>query len=119
MSDNNLYNEEQFITMFLNIKFDDFLIDTNNDIVNSNEHYIQYKTEYLSKTNENLKKYKDLVKKFNELSNIYNINNNKYSYTFIDKKELSNVNKELKNLLIDQRYLYNNFMNYIQLLNSH
>lgn len=115
----NLYSEEQFITMFLNTKFDDFLIDNNNDIVNSNEHYIQYKTEYLVKTNQNLKKYKELVKKFNELSNIYNIDNNKYVYTFIDKNELSNVNKELKHLLIDQRYLYNNFMTYIQLLNSH
>lgn len=111
-------SEESFKNQFLNINFDEFLFENNNDLVNSNEYYIQYKSEYLSKTQDNFIKYSDLMKTFKYMENNYTINQNKYSYTFVNKDEYNRINKELKNLLIEQRTLYNNFMNYIQFLNS-
>ena len=80
--------------------------------------YIQYKTEYIEKTSENLEKYKTLYTVFQSLSNNYTINNNKYSYTFVDKNEYNKINKNIKELLAEQRQLYNNFMTYIQFLNT-
>lgn len=111
-------SEESFKKQFLNINFDEFLFEKNNDLVNSNEFYIQYKTEYLSKTQENLIKYSELIKPFKHMDNNYTITQSKYSYTFINKDEYNRLNKEIKNLLVEQRTLYNNFMNYIQFLNS-
>lgn len=117
--ESNLYNEEQFKQTFLNVDFDKIFIENNNNIINSNELYLQYKAEYLKKTSDNLQTYTQLFKTFKELSNNYNIvNNNKYSYTFIDKNEYKKINKTLKDLLIEQRKLYSNFMTYVQFLNS-
>lgn len=111
-------SEESFKNQFLNIHFDNFLFENNNDLVNSNEFYIQYKTEYLRKTQDNYEKYSNLMKTFKHMTNNYTITHNKYSYTFVDKNEYNRLNKELKTILIEQRELYNNFMNYIQFLNS-
>jgi hypothetical protein len=116
--DINLYNEEQFKQTFLNIDFDNILMQTNNDFINSNELYIQYKSEYLTKTEENLQKYKTLYNLLIKLSNNYRVNNNKYSYTFVDKNEYNKLNKEIKIILVEQRQLYVNFMTYVQLLKS-
>jgi hypothetical protein len=118
MIEDNLYNEENFKNTFLTNNFDDFLINNNNNLVNSNKYYLQFKVEYLNKTTNNLNKYTTLLKEFNELSNNYKINDNKYSYTFIDKNLYNKTNNELKSLLLEQRKLYNNFINYIQFLNS-
>lgn len=115
----SLYNEEQFKQTFLNVDFDKIFIENNNNIINSNELYLQYKAEYLKKTSDNLQKYTQLFKIFKKLYNNYSIvNNNKYSYTFIDKNEYDKTNRQLKELLIEQRQLYNNFMTYVQFLNS-
>lgn len=116
--ESNLYNEDQFKQTFLNVDFDKVFIENNNNIINSNELYLQYKAEYLKKTSNNLQKYTQFFQIFKELSNNYNINNNKYSYTFIDKDEYKKTNKILKDLLSEQRQLYNNFMSYVQFLNS-
>lgn len=118
MIEDNLNNEEMFKNTFLNVNFDDFLINNNNNLVNSNEYYLQFKVEYLNKTTNNLNKYIKLLKDFNELSNNFTVNNNKYSYTFIDKNLYNKTNNDLKALLLEQRELYNNFINYIQFLNS-
>ena len=115
---NTLYDETTFREHFLNLDFDSYLIDKNNNLVNSNEYYLQYKSDYIDKTNENLKKYVKLLKIFIDLSNNYNINQTKYSYTFVDKNEYNRLNKEIKNLVLEQRQLYNNFMKYIQFINS-
>jgi len=111
-------SEISFKKQFLDINFDEFLFENNNDLINSNEFYIQYKTEYLSKTQDNFIKYSNLMKTFQNMTNNYLIKNHKYSYTFVDKNEYNRLNKELKSVLIEQRELYNNFMNYIQFLNS-
>jgi hypothetical protein len=111
-------SEESFKNQFLNVNFDKFLFENNNEFVNSNEFYIQYKTEYMSKTQENLMKYSELMKTFKHMENNYTIDKNKYSYTFVNKTEYTRLNKELKHILNEQRVLYNNFMNYIQFINS-
>jgi hypothetical protein len=118
MSVDNLYSEQSFKETFLNINFDDFLIQNNNNIVNSNEYYLQYKSEYLEKTTTNMEQYIQLLKEFKQLSNNYKVDNNKYSYTFIDKNVYNKTNKDIKTLLLEQRQLYNNFINYIQFLNQ-
>ncbi len=109
--------ENKFINTPLN-EADKYLFEKNNELVNSNEFYINYKMEYLNKTNENFNKYKNLLKKFTQLDNNYQINDTKYSFTFINEQEYNKINKELKDILIQQRQLYINFMNYVQFLNS-
>ena len=54
MIEDNLYSEQSFNDTFININFDEFLIQNNNNLVNSNEYYLQYKSEYLEKTTTNL-----------------------------------------------------------------
>lgn len=118
MIEDNLYSEQSFNDTFININFDEFLIQNNNNLVNSNEYYLQYKSEYLEKTTTNLEKYIKLLTQFKQLSNNYKVDNNKYSYTFIDKNVYNKINKDIKTLLLEQRELYNNFINYIQFLNQ-
>lgn len=113
-----LYTDEQFKQTFLDVDFDNLFIENNNNIINSNDLYLQYKSDYLKKTSDNLQKYTTLFKIFKDLYNNYSVVNNKYSYTFINKNEYKSTNKILKNLLLEQRQLYNNFMTYVQFLNS-
>lgn len=114
----NLYDENQFKQTFLDFDFDNILIQTNNELINSNDLYLKYKAEYLHTTQENLNKYIKLYSVLKQLSNNYIIENNKYSYTVIDTLEYNNINKDIKSLIIEQRQLFNNFMKYIQFLNS-
>lgn len=114
----NMDSEDNFKQKFLNINFDAFLFENNNDLVNSNEFYLQYKTEYMLKTQQNLDKYSQLMKNYNRMENNYNIQSNKYTYTFFNKDEYNRLHKELNNILVEQRNLYTSFMNYIEFLNS-
>ena len=120
MIESTLYNKDSFKDQFLKTDFDNYLIEQNNNLVNSNEHYLQYKNDYIKNTNDNYEKFIELLIKFNALSNNYNYNTveSKYSYTFIDHNIYSPINTELKRIIERQKKMFDDFINYIQFLNT-
>jgi hypothetical protein len=115
---NNIYNKDWFKTTFLDVNFDNLLIEVDNHLVNSNEFYLEYKNKYLSITHENFETFNKLLDNFNSLHNNYSVNNNKYIYTFIDNDEYEKLKYELKILVDSQRQAFKNFIQYIEFLNT-
>lgn len=114
------YNIERFEKLFLNIDFDNYFIEKNNNLVNSDEHYLKYKSEYFLTTNHNFDLLKILIEKFKLLDNNYiKLSDiNKYIYHFIDKTEYDSINNQLKNILEVQKKTIQDFTTYINFLNS-
>lgn len=110
--------KDEFKNKFLNIDFDQILIDNDCKFVNYKE-YIETKNTYLDKTKENVKLYEELHCCFCELNDNFVIKDNKkFQYTCIDKTKLCNVNKRLKDIVIKQTSLFKNMTDYISLLIS-
>lgn len=115
---NDIYNKDWFKTTFLDVNFDNLLTEVDNHLVNSNEFYLEYKNKYLSSSQERFDTFSKLLDNFYSLHNNYSVNNNKYNYTFIDKNEYEKLKYELKILIDSQRQALNNFIQYIQFLNT-
>ena len=111
-----------FKEMYLNYDFDAVLLEQNNNLVNSNSEYLDIKNNYLQQTNDNFNKFTELTSNHTELSNnrsvIVDENLTTHLYTFINNQDLHNTNVELKVLLQNQRYLFENFIHYISFINS-
>ena len=112
------YNRNWFNTSFININFDNLLIEVDNNLVNSNEYYLEYKNKYLAQTHENFEEFKELIDKFDTFYNNYSVKDNKYTYTYIDNKEYEKIKYSLKVLIDNQRQLLDNFTKYIEFLNT-
>lgn len=113
-----LYCCNKFRNDFLHFDFDNMLIEEDNELLNSNEHYIDYKNEYIEQTKINHDKLDELLKKFNILNNFYTKSCDcKYIYHFIDNNTKENYNNNIKNIHLNQRILYTNFINHIEFLN--
>jgi hypothetical protein len=110
-----VYCIKNFQKKFLNIQFDNILIEQNNKYVNSQE-YLSQKKKYNSSTKENFKIIKELVKEYDLLNNNYSINNTKYIYKYIDTERLNTLNNELKNILIKQEKIFVDINNFIKFL---
>lgn len=114
-----LYCCDKFRNDFLHFDFDNMLIEEDNELLNSNEHYIDYKNEYIEQTKINHDKLDELLKKFNILNNFYTKSCDcKYVYHFIDNNTKENYNNNIKNIHLNQRTLYTNFINHIEFLNT-
>lgn len=108
-----------FYTKYININFDNCLLENNNELVNSEEFYLKYKKIYISTTQQNYELYKNYQDKFKKLNDFqYSNNNNKYNYIYIDDVELDNLKINIKKIIIEQDTLLNNFNHYISLLND-
>lgn len=119
------YSLDKFEKDFIDIDFDKILKITNNVFVNSNKYYLEFKQKYFEKTLQNKNAFLDLLSIYNNL----NVNNkiiensdndehiNKYTFTYIDSKELADINNSIKNLLKIQKEIYTNFVNYIIFIN--
>lgn len=115
----NFLSLDDFTEQFINIDFDNYLIEQNNNLVNSNDIYLLYKNEYIKITKENYNKLSLLLKQYISLNNNYIItDNNKYIYHYIDNNEHKNLNIIIKDLIISQKKSLDNFINYITFLNS-
>lgn len=108
-----------FYSQYININFDEILLENNNTFVNSEEFYLMYKKEYFDKTLENFEKFKVWISELNELTNLNVSDNNKYKYVYINTTRLEMLKQQLKNLIISQNKLLDNFHHYITLLNTH
>ena len=117
-----MYSLTNFKTVYIDCDFDTCLLDQNNILINSNQHYLDIKNNYLQQTKENFKQFTELLCKHTELSNNYNISNNDnlttHSYQFVNIGNLQDINSQLKVLLINQQYLFENFNHYILFINS-
>lgn len=109
-----------FEMSYINVNFDNILIEDNNPIVNSESLYLQFKKQYFEQTYDNYDLFKRLT---NELRDIegnegHSVSGNKYSYIFNDITKIESLRLTIKNIVISQEKLYNNFYQYITLLNS-
>lgn len=99
--------------------FDELLLETDNPLINSQEHYTDYKQEYLKISYDNFNQYENLISEYKKFNNIYDtISPTKIIYTYVDEDKKTQLYKEMTQLIISQRKLYNNFMNYINHLNT-
>ena len=108
---------EEFNGKYYTYDFDNMLIEQDNDYVNSNEHYLEYKNYYLETTQmnaENLRKLIELI----EDKNTSDHTNKKYTYFIFNKKLHDDTNTQIKELLVQQNQLYNNFITHIHFLNK-
>jgi hypothetical protein len=109
-----------FYNIFININFDNILLEENNPLINSKEFYLNYKKIYFNKTNKNYSKFLRINSQLQRLNNtIYKITNNKYYYyNYLDKTQLDVLKKELKSIIISQKEIFNNFKHYVETLNK-
>lgn len=118
MLERTLYTTDEFREQFLKTDFDNYLTEQNNSLVNSNEYYLQYKNIYIETTKNNYNTYTKLLDKYNTLNNNYTITSNKYVYQVIDNKVYDLLNTEIKIIVEAQKKLFNNFIHYIEFLNT-
>ena len=111
---------EQFQEMFLDVNFDQYLIATNNPLINSSEHYLMYKQNYIQMTQSNLELYINVYQQYNQLlaTQRQQLTPTKVVFTIVDTNKLQMLGQELKDLLILQRQLLGNFRLYIDYLNK-
>jgi hypothetical protein len=112
------YNRDWFNKSFINMNFDNLLIEVDNNLVNSNEYYLEYKNKYLTQTRENFEEFKKIIDVFDKLYHNYSIQNNKYTYTYINNKKYEEIKYSLKVLIDNQRHSLDNFLKYIEFLNT-
>lgn len=117
-----------FKEKYLDKKFDSILLNNNNVLLNSNEHYIQFKKKYAEATLEN---YTLFCKLHTQLQPMLNTNNDyivdyinqdiktKKFYMYTDLKEQITIQQEINYILHKQEQLYNNFTQYLDVLNTH
>lgn len=109
----------EFYNLFININFDNILLEENNPLINSKEFYLNYKRIYFDQTNKNYSKFLRINSQLQQLNDTkYKITNNKYYYNYLDKTQLEILKKDLKSILILQKELFNNFKHYVETLNK-
>jgi anti-sigma28 factor (negative regulator of flagellin synthesis) len=111
---------EQFSQKYLDADFDYQLLASNNPLINSSEFYLTYKQNYLEMTRNNLVKYTDSYQRYNELVTLQHQQRTpkKVIFTIIDTETVEQLKQELKNILILQRHLYDQFYHYVGHLNT-
>ena len=117
-----MYSVETFKTMYIDYTFDNPLLDQNNTLINSNQFYLDIKNNYLKQTQINFNKFKELHNDYTILNNNHTIkcidNLTTHYYKFINTDNLQNTLYQLKVLLKEQKYLFDNFINYIAFISS-
>lgn len=121
MSNINFYSE------YININFDEILLENNNNLLTSEEFYLTYKKEYFDQTSNNFEKFKIVNDELQQLTNLnvpFKTNDEsssttKYKYVYTDFTRYEYLKQEVKNLIISQNKLLDNFYHYITLLNTH
>lgn len=112
-----------FYTRFININFDEKLMENNNPLVSSQDIYLNYKNDYINTSLNNFNEYKKYKQLFSELNNTHIINNNnnlsnRYVFVYKNTKLIEETKQKIKNIIIDQEKLLQNFEHYIDLLNE-
>ena len=111
-----------FYNQYINFDFDKLLIDNDNQYINDNNYYLSYKNSYLISSKINHSTLESLISEMNSLSS-FNSSINIDSNIILFNSNISNLllfNKYkfiYKQLIISQRLLFDNFIEYIKNLN--
>jgi len=113
--DIDFYSQYQYI----NINFDEILMESNNHLINSQNVYLVYKQQYFDESLKNyelFKKYKTELERLQKSETI--TLPNKYLFVYKDTQVIEQTKQNLKNVVLSQEKLLNNFHHYITLLNT-
>lgn len=113
------YDIDKFKQQYLNVNFDQILIEQSNNVVNSNKYYLRYKNDYLKSTKDNFNILSELIPKFNDLNNVYTkTDSNKYTYRYIKINDKNEYDRQIREIYTKQKMLLNDFIHYIDYLNK-
>jgi len=107
-------NIEEFKTDFIDVNFDEILLQNNNPLINSNV-YTNVKQKYFDETFYNYREYKmhltelDVIVTNKEVKK----SDTKIIYNFTNLELENELKSKLKKILIRQRNAKSNFINYI------
>ena len=109
-----------FYSQYININFDEILMENNNPLVNSEGLYLTFKRNYFDETFKNQTLFNTYSKKLNELEidNGHTVNNTRHFYVYKDNAKIESLQALIKNIVISQNTLLYNFHHYVTLLNS-
>jgi hypothetical protein len=108
-----------FYSQYININFDEILMESNNHLINSQNVYLVYKQQYFDESSKNyelFKKYKTELERLQKSETI--TLPNKYLFVYKDTQVIEQTKQNLKNVVLSQEKLLNNFHHYITLLNT-
>lgn len=110
-----------FYTQYININFDEMLIENDNKLVNSEDVYLKFKKEYFDNTISNYEKFKQYnieLTQMNDDNNEVQQTGTKYLYVYKNRNLIENKKQQIKNIVVEQERLLNNFYQYVTLLNT-
>lgn len=110
-----------FYSQYININFDEILIENDNELVTSQRVYLDFKREYFDKSMinyNNFKKYSSELEEMQDDNNQVQQVGTRYTYIWKDRNLIEQKRKQIKNIVIEQERLLNNFHHYITLLNA-
>lgn len=108
-----------FYSQYININFDEILIESNNHLINSQNVYLTYKQKYFDDSLKNYELFKQYKGELERLQKSENITlPNKYIFVYKDTQIIEQTKQNLKNVVLSQEKLLNNFHHYITLLNT-
>jgi len=108
-----------FYSQYININFDEILMESNNHLINSQNVYLVYNQQYFDESSKNyelFKKYKTELERLQKSETI--TLPNKYLFVYKDTQVIEQTKQNLKNVVLSQEKLLNNFHHYITLLNT-
>lgn len=108
-----------FFKEFIDVDFDNILLQNNNPLFNSDEHYFKYKRQYLDEAYNNKEAYDTINDELQELQSAQVVRKSatKVIYTFVDENRINVLKQNKKTILSAQRQRLNNFLHYLNQLN--
>jgi Na+/phosphate symporter len=108
-----------FFKEFIDVDFDNILLQNNNPLFNSDEHYCRYKKQYLEQAYRNKELFEEYSDELQELQNqqVVNKSTTKVIYTFVDEDKIKLLKQNRKQILAIQRQSLQNFLHYLNQLN--
>lgn len=108
-----------FFKEFIDVDFDNILLQNNNPLFNSDEHYCRYKKKYLDEAYKNKEIYEQHSDELQHLQNqqVVKTSATKVIYTFVDEDKIKLLKQNKKNLVSTQRQSLQNFLQYLNQLN--
>ena len=104
-----------FQQKFININFDKIIKE---ELINYKE-YIEHKDQYYTETSVNYNNYKIYKDELVDINKTQSFSTkDKFIYTYIDENKKSFLKEEIKNIILSQTKLLDNFQHYITILNT-
>lgn len=110
-----MYMDINFQQKFININFDKIIKE---ELISYKE-YIEHKDQYYTETSVNYNNYKIYKDELIDINKTQSFSTkDKFIYTYIDENKKSFLKDEIKNIILLQTKLLDNFQHYITILNT-